>query len=178
MKGKIWTGLLLIFVALASFASKGTAQTDGSQLLKTVNGQHSTAEIALKDGLLVYDLVFAGPESVGADTARKFMLEMAALPDSVEFTEVTIAYKGRARYRIGGNDIRTLAKGFRLGDMAAFRKLMQLPSIVQTLDSGRAFPVRQGTSIASMSARAGDFNKMLSHWYLAELIEELRTGNP
>ena len=148
-----------------------------AEMLKVIEGDDFTAHLIVNDSdgdTLTYDLVYAGSQSRSGFVARRFMLEMSERLDNKEITSVYLSYKGDRRYQIEGTDITELASGFQLGEMKAFHTLMQLSFIVRDLEGNLAFEERSGALLDVLNMRAENFNKMLSHWYLGDLIEELK----
>ena len=165
----LWLAAFLAASAMVTIGKADPARAEHATVVSTIAGDDFRAEVRVVDGVIVYDLAFAGPESVSAFVARQFLVEMATFPDLTAYTEVDLAYRGKVRFRIYVGDLKPLADMYQLGEMEAFHRLMKLPSIVQTLDGKYAFSTWGDDSISSLAGRAEDFNKMVGHWYLDEL---------
>lgn len=168
----------LLIALAASFVMNHSAHADSHKLLSSVVDENFRAEIRLNNGVVIYDLVYAGPESVSGEVARRFLVEMEAFSDLAAYTEVDLAYHGEIRYRIYVGDLMKLTDGFTTGGMASFNKLMRLPGIMQSLKGKYAFPRYEGSSLQQLRYMSEDFNRMLDHWFLGALLTELRAAQP
>jgi hypothetical protein len=170
--GDIMFRIFSSFVGLALMVGSASAE-----VLEIIDGDDFTAHLIATDSdadTLTYDLVYVGGQSRSAFVARRFMLEMAERVDQRTITSVYLSYKGDRRYQIEGTGIAELASGFQLGEMEAFHTLMQLPFIVRDLEGNLVFEERSGALLDVLNMRAENFNEMLSHWYLTDLLEELK----
>lgn len=166
---------LTFLLALTAYSGSTPSYADSTpaEVMLTTEEGDTRATLSLATDVLIYDLVYAGPNSISGHVAGRFLRDIASLPRSTQFTEVKLSYLGDVRFRIAESDMRRLVAGYRVGDMSAFRKMMELPSVVKSASGERIFPVRQGRSLAGINARAEDFNSMLKRWYLSELLASM-----
>lgn len=161
---------LLVALTAQVLPAPAFAESTPARVMVETDEVDTRAILTHSGDVLIYDLVYAGPNSVSGHVAGRFLRDIARLPRSTQFSEVNIAYLGEVRFRVPEGDMRRLVAGFKVGDMSLFQKMMQLPSIVRSTDGTRIYPVHQGGSLAAMNARAEDFNNMLRRWYLSDLL--------
>lgn len=116
---------------------------------------------------IVLDLRNVGPESSAARTIGG-LVDFAENLSDREFDEVVLAWRGEARFILGGDDFREI------GRTASYQNpvytIRTLPEKLRRPDGSRAFSVWTGGMIGVLGAQMDDVNDFAGQWYLDDAI--------
>lgn len=116
---------------------------------------------------IVLDLRDVGPESSAARTIGG-LVDFAENLSDREFDEVVLAWRGEARFILGGDDFREM------GRTASYQNpiftIRTLPEKLRRPDGSRAFSVWTGGMIGVLGAQMDDVNDFAGRWYLDDAI--------
>lgn len=116
---------------------------------------------------IVLDLREVGPESSAARTIGG-LIDFAENLSEREFDEVVLAWRGEARFILGGDDFREM------GRTASYQNpvytVRTLPEKLRRPDGSRAFSVWTGGMIGVLGAQMDDVNDFAGQWYLDDVI--------
>jgi hypothetical protein len=115
---------------------------------------------------LVFDLRRVGPDLAPVDVFRVF-LQYAQAMKAEQFKRVELAYQGRTKFILGGEDFRQM--GVEYGDQNPMYTMRTFPEKLRTAEGLPAFETIEGGALGVLGAQMEQFGEFHRKWYIDAL---------
>ena len=121
----------------------------------------------VKVNSITYDLWDIGPEASHAFTLGRFFQFAEELKDR-EFKEVRLAYRGKTKFILDGDDFQEIGRSFEYQNPVYI--VRTLPEKLKTPNGRKAFSRWSGGLLGVVGAQMDDVNQMARNWYLDDMF--------